>query len=293
MAAARQVVLPDTFSGRSHDDFQIWVAQFNVAAQVNQWSNRTKLQMLSLRLKGPALRAFHAIPEAERNTCERALEALQNRFSPVERQSVHRAALRARRRKPDEDLSELADDILLLVGRAYPGMAADALDSLALEAFLDAIDPSLRRRVRDNEPGTLNNALSRALVLDAYDEADRRSGSSQRSSRHVNVAAASVETETNARQTSPSDSVLRDLLTTQQQILQSLERLSFQQQAPRPHGSHFSSRPIVCFHCGEEGHMRPACPQLSSRHPSAAHQPRDRPPQQNGRSNHRAPLNRR
>ena len=130
--------------------------------------------MISLRLKGPALRAFHVIPEAERNTCERALEALQNRFSPVERQSVHRAALRARRRKPDEDLSELADYILLLVGRAYPGMAADALDSLALEAFLDAIDPSLRMRVRDNEPGTLNNALSRALVLDAYDEADRR-----------------------------------------------------------------------------------------------------------------------
>ena len=40
--------------------------------------------------------------------------------------------------KPDEDFSKLADDILLLVGRAYPGMAADALDSLALEAFLDA-----------------------------------------------------------------------------------------------------------------------------------------------------------
>ena len=291
MAAARQVVLPDTFSGRSHDDFQIWVAQFNVAAQVNQWSNRTKLQMLTLRLKGPALRAFHAIPEAERNIFERAIEALQNRFSPVERQSVHRAALRARRRRPDEDLSELADDILLLVGRAYPGMGAEALDSLALEAFLDAIDPSLRRRVRDNDPGTLNNALSRALVLDAYDEADRRSGSSQRSSRHVNVAAASVEAEPHARQSSPSDAVLRDLLNTQQQILQSLERLSIQQQAPRAQHTHLLSRPVICYHCGEEGHMRPACPRLPPRPSSAPQQSRQTQP--NGRSSQRAPLNRR
>ena len=145
MAAARQVVLPDTFSGRSHDDFQIWVAQFNEAAQVNQWSNRTKLQMISLRLKGPALRAFHAIPEAEKNTCERALEALQNRFSPVQRQSVHRPALRARRRKPDEDLSAISLTIepwrsyaSPLTGQVCPEMSRNGVD-LALHVLGDEV----------------------------------------------------------------------------------------------------------------------------------------------------------
>ena len=59
---------------------------------------------------------------------------------------------------------------------------------LTLEVFSDALDVQLRRRVRDADPENLNAAVSRALVLDEYDEADRRSGLSntqaQRSTRH-------------------------------------------------------------------------------------------------------------
>ena len=59
---------------------------------------------------------------------------------------------------------------------------------LALEVFSDTLDVQLRRRVRDVDPEKLNAAVSRALVLDEYDEADRRSGLSntqaQRSARH-------------------------------------------------------------------------------------------------------------
>ena len=225
MAQQKQLVLPDRFSGRSHDDFDIWVSQFDLAAAVNQWSQVTKLQMLPLRLKGPALRAFHAIPAEDRRTYAKATDALQNRFSPVERQSVHRAALRSRRRKPDEDLSELADDVLLLAGRAYPGMDSDALNQLALDAFLDALDVQLRRRVRDADPETLNAAVSRALVLDAYDEADRRSGLSntqaQRSTHHGQPALAASSVDPPRESPSVSDTVLQNLLSTQQQILES------------------------------------------------------------------------
>ena len=252
MAQQKQLVLPDTFSGRSHDDFNIWISQFDLAAAVNQWSQVTKLQMLPLRLKGPALRAFHAIPAEDRRTYAKAIDALQNRFSPVERQSVHRAALRSRRRKPDEDLSELADDVLLLAGRSYPAMDSDALDQLALEALLDALDVQLRRRVRDADPETLNAAVSRALVVDAYDEADRRSGLSntqaQRSTRHGQPALAAASVDPPRESPSVSDTVLQNLLSTQQQILQSLERLSVQQQrAPREPSAPVPPRTIVCF----------------------------------------------
>ena len=297
MAQQKQLVLPDTFSGRSHDDFDIWVSQFDLAAAVNQWSQVTKLQMLPLRLKGPALRAFHAIPAEDRRTYAKAIDALQNRFSPVERQSVHRAALRSRRRKPDEDLSELADDVLLLAGRAYPGMDSDALDQLALEAFLDALDVQLRRRVRDADPETLNAAVSRALVLDAYDEADRRSGLSttqaQRSTRHGQPALAAASVDPPRESPSVSDTVLQNLLSTQQQILQSLERLSVQQQrAPREPSAPVPPRTIVCFSCGEEGHMRSSCPRFPSRD---RRQDSSRPPRQSSGAQQRqfTPLNRR
>ena len=297
MAQQKQLVLPDTFSGRSHDDFDIWVSQFDLAAAVNQWSQVTKLQMLPLRLKGPALRAFHAISAKDRRTYAKAIDALQNRFSPVERQSVHRAALRSRRRKPDEDLSELADDVLLLAGRSYPAMDSDALDQLALEAFLDALDVQLRRRVRDADPETLNAAVSRALVLDAYDEADRRSGLSntqaQRSTRHGQPALAAASVDPPRESPSVSDTVLQNLLSTQQQILQSLERLSVQQQrAPREPSAPVPPRTIVCFSCGEEGHMRSSCPRFPSRD---RRQDSSRPPRQSGGAQQRqfTPLNRR
>ena len=80
-------------------------------------------------------------------------------------------------------------------------MAADAIESLVLEAFLDAMHRPFPEGSMANDPGTMNNTLSRALVLDAYDEAERRSSGSQRSSRHVNIAAASVKTKPHARQT--------------------------------------------------------------------------------------------
>ena len=116
--------------------------------------------------EGPCPWSFHAIPANERRTSAEAIDALQNRFSAVDRQSV-RAALRSRCRKPDEDLFETAaaDDVLLLADRA--SMDSEALDQLEPEAFFNALDFPLRRRVRAAEHENPNAALSRVLVFDA------------------------------------------------------------------------------------------------------------------------------
>ena len=53
-----------------------------------------------------------------------------------------------------------------------------------LEVFPDALDVELRRRVRDADPENLNAAVSRVLMLDEYDEADRRSGLSNTQEQH-------------------------------------------------------------------------------------------------------------
>ena len=187
---------------------------------------------------------------------------------------------------PDQDLFEIAaaDDVLLLTDRAYPSMDSEALDQLKLEAFLDALDVQLRRRVRDADPENLNAAVSRALVLDAYDEADRRSGLSHtqapRFTRHGQPALAAASVDPPRESPSVSDTVLQNLLSTQQQILQSLERLSVQQQcAPRKPSASVPPRTIVCFSCGEEGHMRSSCPRFPS---CDRRQDSSRPPRQSG-----------
>ena len=168
---------------------------------------------------------------------------------------------------------------------------------LTLEVFSDALDVQLRRRVRDADPENLNAAVSRALVLDAYDEADRRSGLSntqaQRSTRPGQPALAAASVDPLRESPSVSDTVLQNLLSTQQQILQSLEHLSVQQQhAPRESSAPVPPRTIVCFSCDEEGHVRSSCPRFPSRD---RRQDSSRPTRQSGGAQQRQlmPLNHR
>ena len=94
-AIEKPAILPDTFSGRTTDDFSIWHSQFELVAVANGWTTSpVKLQMIVLRLRGPALRAYHALPPAERSTYNKTVHQLRKRFSPTERASVHRATLR-------------------------------------------------------------------------------------------------------------------------------------------------------------------------------------------------------
>ena len=149
-AIEKPAILPDTFSGRPTDDFSIWHSQFELAAVANGWTTSpVKLQMLVLRLRGSALRAYHALPPAERTTYNKSVHQLRKRFSPAERASVHRATLRARLCRPDESLAELADDISLLVARAYPDLTdAATIDQRALDALINSLDPQLSPRRR-------------------------------------------------------------------------------------------------------------------------------------------------
>ena len=226
-------------------------------------------KMIVLRLRGPALRAYHALQPAERSTYNKTVHQLRKRFSPTERASVHRATLRARCRRPDESLAELADDISLLVARAYPDLTdAGTIDQLALDAFVDSL-PQLKRRVRDADPSTLAGAVQRALVLDACDEADRRTWlpphHRQQASRAGQsagmLASAAADTEDLPAPAAPfPSSFFQDLLGTHKRILQSLDRLALDP-VPRTSVPVMSrSNIIVCFSCGEEGHMRSSCP---------------------------------
>ena len=125
-----------------------------------------KVKNASSAFERPCSSSFSRFPADDRRTYAKAIDALHNRFFPVKSQLVHRAALRSRRQKPGEDFTELADNMLLLTSRTYPGIDSEELDHLALETFLDALDIPLRLRVRDEEPEILNAAVSRALVLD-------------------------------------------------------------------------------------------------------------------------------
>ena len=112
-------------------------------------------------------------------------EALHEKFLPKERVELHKAEFRARHRKRDEKLPDLASSLRRLVGRAYPDAVPDLQDSLAKAQFMDALkDREIRIKLRESGPKTLDEAVSRALQIKAMYEAQSR-GSNGRSVRVV------------------------------------------------------------------------------------------------------------
>ena len=73
---------------------------------------------------------------------------------------------------------DLASSLRRLVGKAYPEAVADLQDSLAKDQFIDALeDREIRVKIRESGPKTLDEAVSRALQIEAMYEAEsRRSG---------------------------------------------------------------------------------------------------------------------
>ena len=108
----------------------------------------------------------------------------------MDMEEKYQAELQCRRRKPNEALRELAQDIRRLMMLAYPADRSDMSERLAKEHFICALDdPELELKVREKEPQTLDSALKSAQRLEVFRNAVRQRR--QRLSRHVTESSAS------------------------------------------------------------------------------------------------------
>ena len=84
----------------------------------------------------------------------------------------YRAELRARKRNSGEPLQSLYLDITRMVSLAHPTATAALTQHVAKEAFIHALDNDvLQVRVMDKQPATIEEALSIAGRLEAYETA--------------------------------------------------------------------------------------------------------------------------
>jgi len=83
--------------------------------------------------------------------------------------------LKARSRRRDETLAELAEDVERLVRLAYPEATEAMVEVLAKDQFVDALpEEDMRLRIRQNKPVMLRDALRLALELESYQLASRQ-----------------------------------------------------------------------------------------------------------------------
>ncbi|MCP4364722.1 MAG: hypothetical protein GY800_05420 [Planctomycetes bacterium] len=99
-------------------DYEI---QFELCAQMNDWGEKTKLRNLACMLDGEAAQVLSTISKrySEMEYVD-LKQALIRRYSPQHQQEVYRLELKARRRKKDETIPALANDIRRLARQGWP-----------------------------------------------------------------------------------------------------------------------------------------------------------------------------
>ena len=143
---------------------ETFLLKFGHIAQYNRWQDNDKAAHLAAALTGSAGLILWNLADP---TYDELAARLRQRYGSAEQREKFRHELRARRRKRDENLQELAQDVERLAALAYPDDPQATRDRLGVEAFIEALnDPELICKIREREPASLQSALSTATKLE-------------------------------------------------------------------------------------------------------------------------------
>ncbi|KAJ8921601.1 hypothetical protein NQ315_010508, partial [Exocentrus adspersus] len=201
-----------------------------------------KATSLIAALRGEALEVLRTIPEASPNYAM-LTSALERRYGDAHLQHVYQAQLRSRRQRFEETLQQYEADISRMVNLAYPTAPAEVIEQLSVSSCIDGLrDPEIGQLVRLARHKTISEALAQALEIEAAKEASRF---------------ASNPYQGRDKKMKTTDDNLIDLL------LELLQQFKNGQNIGRctPNGGR---KPIRCWTCGAEGHVRRQCPQTDS-----------------------------
>ena len=192
-------------------------------------------------------------------------EALREKFVLKERVELHKAEFRARHREREEKLPDLASSLRRLVSRAYQEAVPDLQDSLAKDQFIDALeDREIRMKLRESGPKTLDEAVSRALRIEAMYEAESRRGKG----RSVRVVQESSKGESSElmeliKQNTAAMNQMVNFVQQQQQPSSEPKR-NGRGLGPDAGRARRDLRFWLCFKCHKKGHFMADCKQTSS-----------------------------
>jgi len=144
-------------------------------ARYLKWSEADKFHHLCASLQGPAGQVLWGLkPNA---TAESVVDLLCTRFGNELQMERFRAELSTRRRSSGESLQSLYLVITRMVALSHPDATSDLTQHVPREAFISALDNvALQVRVMDKQPATIEEALSIAGRLEAYESALKANG---------------------------------------------------------------------------------------------------------------------
>ncbi len=110
--------------------WEAYVAQFEMLASAQGWSEAEKALQLATALRGPAVEVLGHLPPAQHACYGSVGEVLQRCFGHHHQAEVYQACLKKRTREQGEMLSQVAQDMEALV-RSYPAALEEMILVLA------------------------------------------------------------------------------------------------------------------------------------------------------------------
>ena len=142
--------------------WESYLAQFEITAQLNGWSDQQKAAFLATSLTGSALNVLTNLPPGRRDDYKTLVSALESRFGTTHRTELSRVRFKNRIKQTDESLATLADDLERLGRMAYPDASVDVQNVFSRDQLVDALpDEDMRLRIKQERPKTLQLALIR------------------------------------------------------------------------------------------------------------------------------------
>jgi hypothetical protein len=166
----KPVAMPDSYFGTDKDNWSEWLLEFDLYGEVNGWSESDKLRFLPICLKGIARRTLLDIPGILKTTYSAAINELSNRFTPICNSALYKVKLRDRKRKKNENLSDLALEIRSLARKAYPNHDYAFLQEVCCEQFIDAqYERTSRIKLRRAKLYTIDNMVAFLTDYESYE----------------------------------------------------------------------------------------------------------------------------
>ena len=158
---------PALYDGKS--SCRDYLVQFEMVSELNRWTADTRALELATSLRGQAQGVLSDLEAADRANYPKLVRAPLNRFELEYQSEAFRAQMKARQRRRGEPLAELAQDIKRLVRKAYPEASVDVKETLACDAFTDAMgDSDTEWNIFLGKPKGVDDALRLALEYEAF-----------------------------------------------------------------------------------------------------------------------------
>ncbi|KYN27946.1 hypothetical protein ALC57_02645 [Trachymyrmex cornetzi] len=160
---------PDTYDGSG--SLREFLAQFNLIARANRWSEEVKAIVLASSLRGKARAVLENVEDLENLGFVELKSKLELRFGDSQSTQSYYSQFTNRKQKFGENLASLGSDIERLSQLAYPECTHLIRDKVACAQFVSALsDGFIKRTLQLEGVASLRVAVERARAVKLIQE---------------------------------------------------------------------------------------------------------------------------